>query len=208
MGLNWCVDSWAPLDGVVFASLREPEPLHASAGAAAGIAPWLDAKTTVHISPPDWRPVSISRLATAFASARGSMQAGFWSGPNDESLEEIVFAKLDTLIEFVRRVYVAAGAGLDSSGEVEPVRVSPEPETPPRWEELLNELSELEPGADRLALAGQLSKAMDSKSLRRLVYRDLPHATSPWLRPSAHQTHRVRDHLDLAGVGDLQYIYD
>jgi hypothetical protein len=198
MGLSWVIDSWAPLDGVVFASKRKPEPFEAPP--FAGSPAWLDAETTVHISPPDWRPVSISRLATALAASRGPLQAGFWSAPDGRTPQEVQFKNLEELIEFARRVFVAAGAGMDSSGETEPVIIPLTPEAPSGWQDLLEELTRLQPEADRRHLVDRLVKAVDAEGLARALAISLPAATNPWLTPQPHQTHRVRDYLDLHGV--------
>jgi hypothetical protein len=102
----WYIDSWSILDGIAFASLREPWDDDAT-----NLVP---AQTTVMMAPPDWRAVSIARLSTALAATRRGFQDGVY-----DTQGEVAFPDLATIRTVVRRAYLAGGTGLDNSGNVE-----------------------------------------------------------------------------------------
>jgi hypothetical protein len=58
------------------------------------------------VGPPAFRPEALASRALAFAAARGSAQLGFFLDG-----AEIGFPTLDSLVEFVRRAYLAGSAG-------------------------------------------------------------------------------------------------
>jgi hypothetical protein len=89
----WFFDSWAVLDGLAFASLRDPD----STGAA----------DTVFLSVPDLEPVPVGRISTALRAQRSGFQDGFRS---EEGIE-YQFDDLDQIREVIRRGYLAGGLG-------------------------------------------------------------------------------------------------
>jgi hypothetical protein len=105
---TWFIDAWSVADGLAFISQR---PYNSS-----------DATVTVHISPPDFSPISITSIATALRATRHQFQTGLY----DTNEEEIAFESFDQAREVVRRGYMAGGIGLTP-------RLPPEtPITPPK----------------------------------------------------------------------------
>jgi hypothetical protein len=80
-------------------------------------------KPAVFIGPPFFQAESVASRAIGFAATRGSFQFGLFSGG-----EEIAFATLQGICEFIRRVYVSSGGGDTDSG-ISPAPVVPNPET-------------------------------------------------------------------------------
>jgi hypothetical protein len=89
----WYIDSWAVLDGLAFASERDPES--------------LQAKGTVFLSVPDLEPVPVGRLSTALRAQRSGFQDGF----RDDKGDEIEFTSLNQVRDLVRRAYLGGGLG-------------------------------------------------------------------------------------------------
>ena len=122
---RWYIDSWCVLDGIAFASFREPFD-------EGSVLPSTD--TTVMIAPPDWRAVSIGRLSTALAAARGPFQESVV----DDNENELPFPSLDAIRDVVRRAYLAGGLGFDGPGGAETVPAprggeGPSPLVPETW---------------------------------------------------------------------------
>ena len=77
----------------------------------------------VFIGPPFFQGESVASRAIGFAATRGSFQLGlFLNG------EEIAFATLQGVCEFIRRVYISSGGG-DTDGGISPAPVVPNPES-------------------------------------------------------------------------------
>jgi hypothetical protein len=89
----WFIDSWAVVDGLAFASKRNPDS--------------IDASTTVFLSVPDIEPIPIGRISTALRAQRSSFQDGF----RDDDGNEIGFETLDQIRELIRRAYLGGGLG-------------------------------------------------------------------------------------------------
>ena len=97
MSDKWYIETWAPYDGIAFASRRrESEALDASGERGA----------VVVLQPPYWRPVRVG-LGTAFRAERGPFQVGFF----DKAQTPIGFDSLAELVAVVRQAYLAAGGG-------------------------------------------------------------------------------------------------
>jgi hypothetical protein len=121
MTASWYIDSWAPRDGIAFASLRAAIGLHEDARSAE----WLrSVERTVSLRPPNWEVID-AQMATALHAERFEFQRGFFSAAN----AEIAFASLDEVVEVIRRAYVAAGGDIDPGPEpADNEPQSPEPE--------------------------------------------------------------------------------
>jgi hypothetical protein len=67
---------------------------------------------TVYLAPPAFEPEYVSNRSPALAALRGAFQEGLWvfKGP------EVGFAALPSLVEFVRRTYLAGGGGDSANG--------------------------------------------------------------------------------------------
>jgi hypothetical protein len=89
--MTWYIDSWAVLDGIAFASLREPDSIKADA--------------TVFLSVPDLEPVPIGRISTALSAQRNCFQDRFC----DNQGNEFAFETLTQVRETVRRGYLGGG---------------------------------------------------------------------------------------------------
>ena len=89
--MTWYIDSWAVLDGIAFASLRQPNSIKADA--------------TVFLSVPDLEPVPMGRISTALRAQRNCFQDRFC----DEYGNEFVFENLAQVQETIRRAYLAGG---------------------------------------------------------------------------------------------------
>src|SRR5262249_23162254 len=146
---GWYVDSWCVLDGLAFASLREPRAFDDDA-----LAP---AETTVVIGPPEWRAVSIARVTTAVCAARGRFQESVF----DDDGYEIEFDSLEDIREVVKRAYLAGGLGLDGSWSAEPVRPRLPRIVPPRSWQPLQEALEQERTDARVKLEAGIVHIID-----------------------------------------------
>jgi hypothetical protein len=80
-------------------------------------------RPAVFIGPPFFHGESVASRAIGFAATRGSFQLGLFL--NDE---EIAFATLQGVCEFIRRVYISSGGGDTDSG-IGPAPVVPNPES-------------------------------------------------------------------------------
>jgi hypothetical protein len=79
-------------------------------------------KPAVFIGPPFFQGESVASRAIGFAATRGSFQLGLFLDD-----EEIAFATLQGVCEFIRRVYISSGGGDTDSG-ISPAPVVPNPE--------------------------------------------------------------------------------
>ena len=80
-------------------------------------------RPAVFIGPPFFQGESVASRAIGFAATRGSFQLGlFLDG------EEIGFASLQGVCEFIRRVYISSGGGDTDSG-ISPAPAVPNPES-------------------------------------------------------------------------------
>ena len=123
----WFVDTWAVLDGRLFASFRTPESIKAT--------------STVFMAVPDIEPVPVGRISTALHACR----AGFQEGLRDTDRAEIPFHSLDQLRALVRRGYLGGGLGPGAPGV--PAAPIPTPDPGAGTVYLKDALDELE--ADR-----------------------------------------------------------
>jgi hypothetical protein len=89
---GWYIDSWAALDGLVFASERDTNG---------------ETLNTVFLAPPYWSPVAVANLSTAWAASRMGFQSSFC----DAEGAEIRFRTLDEIREVARRGYLSGGYG-------------------------------------------------------------------------------------------------
>lgn len=80
-------------------------------------------KPAVFIGPPFFHGESVASRAIGFAVTRGSFQLGLFLD-NDE----IAFATLQGVCEFIRRVYISSGGGDTDSG-ISPAPIVPNPES-------------------------------------------------------------------------------
>ena len=117
----WMVDALDPRAGMAFASKRTftlSEERHA-----------LREAPCVWIAPPAFQPEPVVSRMIGRAAERGSFQLGVF-----QDGEELKFATLEALTEFVRRMYLRSGGGdgLDGGGPpVPPLPSEPVPELPP-----------------------------------------------------------------------------
>ena len=95
--MTWYIDSWAVLDGIAFASLRQPNSIKADA--------------TVFLSVPDLEPVPVGRISTALRAQRNCFQDRFC----DEQGNEFAFETLPQVQETIRRAYLAGGLAPSSA---------------------------------------------------------------------------------------------
>lgn len=113
----WRIDSLDARAGLAFASWREAD--------LSGGAPRLD-RDAVFLSPPAFSPEVLGSRAIGFGAARGQAQLGvFLDG------EELAFATLEALTEFVRRLYMGSGGGDAGGGGGRPGPPEPEGGGPP-----------------------------------------------------------------------------
>src|SRR5690349_8415034 len=96
---SWYIDAWCPVDGLAFASRRQPSILHEENSTQS-----LNAEEIVYLCPPFFEPEQIGSLATALAATRGHFQTGFYIGQ-----QEVAFPTLAAVIEAVKRVYRGGG---------------------------------------------------------------------------------------------------
>jgi hypothetical protein len=80
-------------------------------------------RPAVFIGPPFFQGESVASRAIGFAATRGSFQLGLFLGG-----EEIAFATLQGVCEFIRRVYISSGGGDTDSG-ISPAPAVPNPES-------------------------------------------------------------------------------
>jgi hypothetical protein len=122
---SWQFDALDPRGGIAFASWRSFSLTDEENG--------LREAPCVRIGAPFFFPESVATRALARAANRGSFQLGlFIEG------QEVRFATLDAVIEFVRRVYLRSGGGDGLDGGAAPVPPRPVgggPELPPLPEE-------------------------------------------------------------------------
>ena len=115
------IDALDPRGGIAFASRRAfslSDESHA-----------LREAPCVWIAPPAFQPEPIVSRMMSWAAERGAFQLGVF-----QEGEELTFATLDAVTEFVRRVYLRSGGGdgLDGGGPpVPPIPPEPGPELPP-----------------------------------------------------------------------------
>jgi hypothetical protein len=197
---SWYIDSWSILDGIAFASLRDPW------NDAPTLAP---AQTTVMIAPPDWRAVSIARLSTALAATRGGFQEGLYSD-NDNEVE---FPSLAIVRSVVRRAYLAGGVGIDASGG-EGIAAVPEGNWPrggggSQWTKvrglLLNPKAGAEVATVRDELVSLITRDVDHLwDLLRQLSSNLSDATGrTWISSTGED--RFRDRQDQVGFERLNF---
>lgn len=166
--MAWYIDSWAVRDGLAFASERDAETIEASA--------------TVHIAPPDFRPVPIARISTAMAAARGHFQERLYDFEG-----EIAFSSLEKLIEMVRRGYLGGGGpgllppegpGPEGEGDRpsdEGMGPSSEDGDEPDgdggeyWQEARDAISELSDSQSRQRLSSALAGVLRAEPFKRLL---------------------------------------
>jgi len=112
--MAWFIDAWSAADGLAFASQREQG------------APRAD--LTVYLAAPEFHPLPVASLSTAWWATRTNFQEGFL----DEDGVEVAFATLDDVIEAVRRAFLAGGHGLPPPSGVPVPRGTPPPGGEPR----------------------------------------------------------------------------
>ncbi|CRM96496.1 hypothetical protein [Pseudomonas sp. 22 E 5] len=96
MEMKWYIDSWAPLEGVVFASHR-----------ACSSDVWdVERIQTIRMAAPYFEPENVSR-----AMAFGAAQRGFQEQFSIDGEQESGFDTLELLGLFVRRTYLGGGSG-------------------------------------------------------------------------------------------------
>jgi hypothetical protein len=104
----WYIDALDPRGGLAFTSHRDADLFPRQSGRDETAA--LD-QQTVFLSPPYFQPSRGPTRAVALAAARGSFQSGFVLGE-----DEVPFATLEDVIEFVRRVYMSSVGGDGGGG--------------------------------------------------------------------------------------------
>jgi len=111
----WYIDALDARAGMGFATYRDAD---LDDGA-------LDlGKPAVFISPPFFQGESVASRAIGFAATRGSFQYGLFVDG-----EEVGFASIQGVCEFIRRAYVSsAGGDTDSGASPAPIVPNPEPE--------------------------------------------------------------------------------
>lgn len=97
MTVAWRIDSLDARAGAAFSSWRDPDL--SSGKLAADTA-------AIYLAPPYFLPEAVSSRGIGLGAARGRAQLGVFL-----SKEELAFATLDALAEFVRRAYLASGGG-------------------------------------------------------------------------------------------------
>lgn len=117
MAVDWCIDAWAPTEGLVFASRRTPTE-----------DPWendvSESVMTFAIAAPNFEAQPVDR-SVAFGAVRRGFQERF----SIDGVTEFAFKSLDQLITFTRRIYSGSGPGTTGGGGVEPPSdAGPEPE--------------------------------------------------------------------------------
>jgi hypothetical protein len=137
--MSWYVDTWAPQDGIAFASERGAMPTVVGRGEEdlSSRDKWLGGfQRTVSLQPPSWEPVEV-RTSIALCAERMPFQRGLFANGG-----EVSFASLDDVVEVVRRAYVAGGGDSDQGptpSDNEPRAPLEPPEEP---EDLLFSLEE------------------------------------------------------------------
>jgi hypothetical protein len=101
----WRIDAIDGLGGLAFVSWRPMDLIIGQAN--------LDLPSYA-ITAPDFRPEPLSSRAVGFAATRRGFQLGVWSGD-----EELSFATLEAVSQFVMRIYIIA-AGRGGSGGTTP----------------------------------------------------------------------------------------
>lgn len=97
MTVAWRIDSLDARAGAAFGSWRDAD---LSSGR-------LEADTAaIYLAPPYFLPEAVTSRGIGLGAARGRAQLGVFLGG-----EELAFATLDALAEFVRRAYLASGGG-------------------------------------------------------------------------------------------------
>ena len=127
----------------------------------------------ISIGPPDFRPESVSSRAVGLAAGRGAFQIGLFIDG-----EEVAFASLVDVVEFVRRCYLTGTGGDGPDGGGGPVPTSPEgappdfpaePDTPTEYPEgayrflsaLIAEITEFAHRSTRIGYSSGLSVKTD-----------------------------------------------
>jgi hypothetical protein len=112
----WFIDALDADGGIAFASFRQREEMGGDA-----IRDAHDEETAVVVTAPDFRPSPVSHRALALGAINRGAQSGVYIGE-----QELGFASLEQLVEFVRKVYVGGGA----DGSAPNPGIPPGPEGP------------------------------------------------------------------------------
>jgi hypothetical protein len=97
----WRFDALDARGGLAFASFRDADLT----------ADKIDDVYAVHVGPPSFSPEPVLSRALGCAAFRGAFQPGLFLGEH-----EVAFSTLSSLIEFVRRGYMAGGGGDSANG--------------------------------------------------------------------------------------------
>jgi hypothetical protein len=119
----WRIDTLDSRGGLAFASFRASD-LDVDETLASQEPMALEDGPAISISPPDFRPESVSSRAIGLAAGRGAFQFGLFVDG-----KEVGFASLADIVEFVRRCYLsgAGGDGPDGGGSTVPPRPEGKP---------------------------------------------------------------------------------
>jgi len=154
----WRIDALNARGGVAFTSYRTAD-LREDAQANLDVPCYA-------LSAPDFRPEPLTSRALAFAGERRGLQLGVWDDGT-----ELAFDDLETVVEFVRRVYLTASGrgGGGGGGEAPPVPVEvgggPDRPVSPRGEAAEKIAAEFLEVARQFGMAGPFGDAVEMKSV-------------------------------------------
>jgi hypothetical protein len=170
MTFNWFIDTWAPRDGIAFASFRGATPTDPEKNKD-----WIKGfERTVSLRPPNWEAIDV-RPATSLRAERLTFQRGFFSSAQTE----IEFETLEELVEVLRRAYVASGGDADGG----PGPVDGEPRQPSPLDENENDLSSQ---LDMLRKEANVSRASGERTAFRFVQHGKGEACAAHLISASH----------------------
>jgi hypothetical protein len=185
--MQWYIDAWAVWDGVAFISQRDEAA--------------SDVRQTVFVSAPEFSPVPVARISTAWAAARGHFQERLF-GPDDT---EVSFATLALAIETVRRGF-RKGGGDAPGGFLAPITLpgnegGDEQSGPPpfgadkvfgdNWKKVIHNVEEIETHESRVALMQVFYDAFQSHDVRDVLLKYASDIYASLLRSmfAMNQTH-------------------
>jgi hypothetical protein len=155
----WYFDALDARGGLAFASYRK-----AGLGAVE-----LNEDYTVHVGPPSFAPEQLGGRALGHAAFRASFQSGLYTEGR-----EVAFPSLSSLIEFVRRGYLAGGGGDGANGSGSGV--------PPQPGEGPGDAPDLEETFGKFGLTQELERfSSESNNLKLQADSPIPCADFTWV---------------------------
>lgn len=175
--MNWHIDTWAPTEGIVFASER-----------ASDVDLWETNQTpepsTFLITAPGFDAQPVDR-----SIAFGALRRGFQERFSLDGRNEFSFASLDQITLFCRRIYSGSGPGTANGGGGEPLDPGPspgnggdDPRLSARRRQVDQAVSELPSGENLLTLLNESKDGQSHKYLEQFFTEDACWAASDLLR--------------------------